>query len=234
MYTNTKTTGTGTGTEATNERTEKRDIPQEKYEPNPENIPYYESEKIDRQINRKDQQNQQFDEDGEDIDSIDDGFQQPSDEDAQGNVLTEEELALTEMNESHRTPNKQDAKPEAEPEDQETLPSPEPNRRRLRKQEHETEQMKKLFETFTKNTQKQLREQGEKHAMEIAAMKRANMDTQNLLTTKKTPTQTINDHVISAHSTVMTKPSEILFDGTPENWPEFEHHLLTEAENPTI
>jgi hypothetical protein len=32
----------------------------------------------------------------------------------------------------------------------------------------------------------------------------------------------------------MTKPSEILFDRTPENWPEFEHHLLTEAENPTI
>jgi hypothetical protein len=32
----------------------------------------------------------------------------------------------------------------------------------------------------------------------------------------------------------MTKPSDILFDGTPENWPEFEHHLLTEAKNQTI
>jgi hypothetical protein len=32
----------------------------------------------------------------------------------------------------------------------------------------------------------------------------------------------------------MTKPSEILFDGKPENWPKFEHHLLTETENPTI
>jgi hypothetical protein len=70
--------------------------------------------------------------------------------------------------------------------------------------------------------------------MEIAAMKRSNMDTQNLLTTKRTPSQTLNDHRISAHFTAMTKPSEILFDGTPENWPEFEHHLLTEAENPTI
>jgi hypothetical protein len=58
------------------------------------------------------------------------------------------------MNNSHHTPNKQDAKPAAEPEDQETPPSPEPNRRRLRKQEHETEQMKKLFKNFTKNTQK--------------------------------------------------------------------------------
>jgi hypothetical protein len=47
--------------------------------------------------------------------------------------------------------NKQDAKPAAEPEDQAALPSPELNQRRLRKQEHETEQMKKLFETFTEN-----------------------------------------------------------------------------------
>jgi hypothetical protein len=124
------------------------------------------------------------------------------------------------MNDSHRTPNKQDVKPAAELEDKENLLSPEPNRRRLRKQEHETEQMKKLFENFTENTQKQLLEQGEKHAMEIAAMKRANMDTQNLLTTKTKPTQTMNDRIISAHFTAMSKPSEILFDGTPENWPE--------------
>jgi hypothetical protein len=25
-----------------------------------------------------------------------------------------------------------------------------------------------------------------------------------------------------------------LFNGTPENWPAFQHHLVTEAENPTI
>jgi hypothetical protein len=31
--------------------------------------------------------------------------------------------------------------------------------------------MKKLFATFIENTQKQLQEQGEKHAMEIAAMR---------------------------------------------------------------
>jgi hypothetical protein len=42
MKTNTKTTGT----EATNKKPENRDIPQKKYEQNPENIPYYESEKI--------------------------------------------------------------------------------------------------------------------------------------------------------------------------------------------
>jgi hypothetical protein len=94
--------------------------------------------------------------------------------------------------------------------------------------------MKKLFATLAKNTQKQLREQGEKHAMEIAAMKRANFDTQNILTTKTTPAQTMNDHRTTTYFNAMTKPSETLLDGTPDNWPAFEHHLLTEAENPTI
>jgi hypothetical protein len=70
--------------------------------------------------------------------------------------------------------------------------------------------------------------------MEIAALKRANLDTQNLLTTKTTPAQTMSDHRSTAHFNAMTKPSDTLFDGTPENWPAFEHHLLTEAENPTI
>jgi hypothetical protein len=37
-----------------------------------------------------------------------------------------------------------------------------------------------LTANLAKNTQKQLKEQGEKHAMEIAAMKRANLDTQIL------------------------------------------------------
>jgi hypothetical protein len=89
--------------------------------------------------------------------------------------------------------------------------------------------MKKLFATFTENTQKQLQEQGEKHAMEITAMKWANMDTQNILTTKTTPTQTMNENRITAHLTDMTKLSETLFDGTPKNRSEFEHHLLTEV-----
>jgi hypothetical protein len=94
--------------------------------------------------------------------------------------------------------------------------------------------MKKLFATLAENTQKQLREQGEKHAMEIVSMKRANLDTQNLLTTKTTPVQTMNDHRTAAHFNAMTKPSDTLFKGTPENWSAFEHHLLTEAKNPTI
>jgi hypothetical protein len=50
------------------------------------------------------------------VNSSDDDFMQPSDEDAQGNVLTEEEQALIKMNDYHRTPNKEDAKPAAQPE----------------------------------------------------------------------------------------------------------------------
>jgi hypothetical protein len=48
--------------------------------------------------------------------------------------------------------------------------------------------MKKLFATLAENTQKQLKEQGEKHAMEIAAMKRANLYTQKHFTTNTPPT----------------------------------------------
>jgi hypothetical protein len=70
--------------------------------------------------------------------------------------------------------------------------------------------------------------------MEIAVMKQTDMEIQNLLTTRTMPTQPVNDHTASAYFTTMTKPSEILFDEKPKNWPEFEHHLLNKAENPTI
>jgi hypothetical protein len=65
--------------------------------------------------------------------------------------------------------------------------------------------------------------------MEITALKRANLETQNLLTTKTTPAQTMSDHRSTAHFNAMTKPSDTLFDGTSEHWPAFKHHLLTEA-----
>jgi hypothetical protein len=44
----------------------------------------------------------------------------------------------------------------------------------------------------------------------------------------------MNDNRSTAHFNAMAKPSETLFDGTPENWSTFQHHLLIEAENPTI
>jgi hypothetical protein len=160
-------------------------------------------------------------EEGDIVNSSDNNFIQPSDEDAQGNVLMEEELASMRMSDTHRNPNKEYGKPEAQPESEDSCPSPEPNRRRLDRREHEADDMKKLFANLAKNTQKQLKEQ-------------ANLDTQNLLTTNTTSAQTMKDHRKTAHFNAMTKPSETLFDGTPENWPAFEHHLLTEAENPTI
>jgi hypothetical protein len=94
--------------------------------------------------------------------------------------------------------------------------------------------MKKLFADLARDNQKQFKEQEEKRTMEITTLKRANLDTQNLLITKTTPTQTMSDHISTAHFNATTKPSDTLFDGTPENWPAFEHHLLAEAENPTI
>jgi hypothetical protein len=93
--------------------------------------------------------------------------------------------------------------------------------------------MKKLFTDLLRDNQKQFKEQGEKHNMEIAALKRANVDTHNLLTNKTTSSQTMSDHRSTAHFNAMTKPSDTLFDGTSQNWPAFEHHLLTEAENLT-
>jgi hypothetical protein len=44
----------------------------------------------------------------------------------------------------------------------------------------------------------------------------------------------MSDHRTTANFNAMTKPSYTLFDGTPEKWSAFEHHLLTESENPTI
>jgi hypothetical protein len=149
------------------------------------------------------------------VNSSDDEFMQPSGEDAQGIVLTEEELTSKRMNDVHRTPSKEDSKPAAQPENEDSSTSPEQHRERLKKRDHESENIKKLFANLAKNTQKQLKEQGEKHAMEIAAMKRANLDTQNLLTTKTTPSQTMNDHISTDHFNATTKPSETLFDGTP-------------------
>jgi hypothetical protein len=78
------------------------------------------------------------------------------------------------MSDTHRTPNKEYGKPAAQPENEDSSPSPEPNQIILDRQKHEADNMKKLFANLAKNTHKQLREQGEKLAMEIAAMKRVN------------------------------------------------------------
>jgi hypothetical protein len=77
--------------------------------------------------------------------------------------------------------------------------------------------MKQLFADLAKDTQNQFKEQGEKHAMKIAAMKRANLDTKNILTTKTTPAQTMSDHRSTAHFNAMTKPSDTRLRAPPTN-----------------
>jgi hypothetical protein len=83
--------------------------------------------------------------------------------------------------------------------------------------------MNKMFVNLANSTKHQLKEQEARHAKEIADMRRVNRDTQNMLTTKTIPSQTItmNDHRITAHFNAMPKASDALFDGTPDNWPIF-------------
>jgi hypothetical protein len=215
-------------------RSNKSITPRESYIRNPENIPYYGGDTLARRIYRHDRNKHQLDEDRDPINYTDDKLMQPSDEDAQCNVLPDEEIERKRVAAAQKTPNKEDSKPAAQPEAEESPLSAEQSRNRLRKQHHESETMKQLFANLARDNQKQFKEQEEKHTMEIAALKRAHLDTQNMLTTKTTPAQTMSDHRSTPQSNAMTKPSDTLFDGTPENWPSFEHHLLTEADNPTI
>jgi hypothetical protein len=123
-------------------------------------MPYYEGDTLDRRIYRQDRNKQQLNEEGDPVNSSDDEFLQPSDEDAQGNVLMEEELTSKRMSDIHRTPIKEDIKPAAQPENEDSSPLPEQHRERLNKRDHESENIKKLFANLAENTQKQLKEQG--------------------------------------------------------------------------
>jgi hypothetical protein len=109
-------------------------------------------------------------------------------------------------------------------------------RQKIPHRQRDDENMEKMFAALADNTKLQLKQQEERHAKEIADTRQASRDTHDLFTTKTIPPQTItmNDHCITAHFNTTTKAPDTLFDGTPENWPIFEHHLLTEAENPTI
>jgi hypothetical protein len=109
-------------------------------------------------------------------------------------------------------------------------------RQKITHRQRDNAKMEKMFAALADNTKLQLKQQEERHAKEIADMRQVNRDTHDMFTRKTIPPQTItmNDHRITAHFNTMKKASDTLFDGTPENWPIFEHHLLTEAENPTI
>jgi hypothetical protein len=97
---------------------------------------------------------------------------QPSDEDAQGNVLPDEELERKRTYAAQKTPSKEDSKPAAQSEAEESHLYVEQPRHRLGKRNHESEEMKLLFANLARENQKQFKEQEEKHTMEIAALKR--------------------------------------------------------------
>jgi hypothetical protein len=120
------------------ERSIKRSKTHSAYIRNPENTPYYDGDTHDRRIYLQDRNQHQCNEEGELMNSADDEFLQPSDEDAQGNVLAEEELTSKMMHDVHRTPSTEDSKPAAQPENEDISPSPEKHRERLNKRDHES------------------------------------------------------------------------------------------------
>jgi hypothetical protein len=151
-----------------------------------------------------------------------------------GNNNTEDTLTSPKMRDES-SPDKRDCKEAAHEDSDASSPSPKTWQKTSHRQRDDAK-MQIFFASLANNTKLQLKEQEARHAKEIADMRQVNRDTQNILTTKTIPSQTItiNDHRITAHFNTITKSSDTLFDGTPENWPIFEHHLLTEAENPTI
>jgi hypothetical protein len=144
-----KTIKKATGIE---ERSIKSSTTREKYVRNPENIPYYDGDTNYRRIYRLDRSQNQLDEYIETITSTDDESVQPSDEDAQGNVLTGEELARKRMTNVHRTPSKEDSKRVAQPENEYSSPSPKKHKERLSKRYHESSNIKKLFPNLAENS----------------------------------------------------------------------------------
>jgi hypothetical protein len=73
-------------------RSNKSTTPCQTYIRNLENIPYYDGYTKYRIIYRHDRNKHQLDEDGEPINTTEDELMQPSDEDAQGNDLPDEEI----------------------------------------------------------------------------------------------------------------------------------------------
>jgi hypothetical protein len=132
------------------ERSIKSSTMHDKYAQNPENIPYYDGDTNDRRIYRQDRNQHQLDEYGQTINSTDDEFVQTSDEDAQGDVLTDEELARNRMSDIHRTPSKEDSKPAAQPENKDSSPSPEQHRERLNTRDRESEISRNYLQTWPK------------------------------------------------------------------------------------
>jgi hypothetical protein len=101
-----QTSTTNTTTTVVDIRSNKSITSREPYIQNPENIPYYEGDAMARRIYRRDRNKHHVDEDREPINSSDNEFMHPSDEDAQGNVLPDDELERKRAAASQKTPSK--------------------------------------------------------------------------------------------------------------------------------
>jgi hypothetical protein len=183
-------------------------------------------DKIEREKELKRQEEALYQDDDESLRTVD-KFEH-------GDTNTEDTLTSPNMRDES-SPDKSDYKELAHKDSDASSPSTK-TRQKTSNRQRDDAKMKKLFADLANSTKYQLKKQQERHAKDIADMRRVNRDTQNMLTTKTIPSQTItmNNHRITGHFNTMTKASDTLFDGTPENWLIFEHHFLTEAENPTI
>jgi hypothetical protein len=183
-------------------------------------------DKLERERELKRQEKALYQDDDESLQTVD-KFEH-------GNTNTEDTLTSPKMRDES-SPDKSDYN-EAAHADSDTSSLSTKTWHKTSHRQRDDAKMKKMFIDLANITKHQLKEQEARYAKEIADMRRVNRDTQNMLTTKTIPSQTItiNYHHITAHFNAMTKASDALFDGTPENWTMFEHHLLTEAENPTI
>jgi hypothetical protein len=183
-------------------------------------------EKLEREKELKRQEEVLYQDDDESLRTVD-KFKH-------GNTNTENTLTSPKMRDES-SPDKSDCNMPAHTDSDASSPSTKTLQKTSDRQRDDAK-MKKPFAELATSTKHQLKEQREEHEKEIADMRRVNRDNQNMLTTKIMPSQTItmNDHSITAHFNAMTKASDTLFYGTPENCPIFKHHFLTEAENPTI
>jgi hypothetical protein len=115
----------------------------------------------------------------------------------------------------NKTTNKANTKPPIKEEKKPTLMSEDKQKRKYKHDAIMDEKIKRLFSMFTENTQKQLTKQAEKHAIQIAEMKRTTIEAHHIVMNETMATQPVNDHRASVHFTVMTKACDLLFDGQP-------------------
>jgi hypothetical protein len=107
-----------TQTKTTKETTEKRAKAHKRYVINPHDIPYYEDDALYRKIDREDKNKLQFDLTENVVNSSDDGSEQPSDEDSQGNVFSINKIDVNTEEDVSKAPHKAYTKPKNYEEEQ--------------------------------------------------------------------------------------------------------------------